>query len=119
MGPVFGTPTTRRGGIGRCTVSQWGSGLVTATVGCGRYGVMDVWDLAGRTVIVTGASSGIGAATARLLDQAGACPVLAARRGDRLEGLGKELDGGLVVATDITDREVIRRLVEATLDRYG
>jgi short-subunit dehydrogenase len=75
--------------------------------------------VAGRTVIVTGASSGIGAATARLLDQAGAYPVLAARRGDRLEGLGMELDGGLVVATDITDREVIRRLVEATLDRYG
>lgn len=94
-------------------------GLVAATVGCRQYGVVDVWDLAGRTVIVTGASSGIGAATARLLDQAGAYPVLAARRGDRLEGLGKELDGGLVVATDVTDREAIRRLVEATLDRYG
>jgi short-subunit dehydrogenase len=80
---------------------------------------VDVWDPTGRTVIVTGASSGIGAATARLLHQVGAHPVLAARRGDRLESLGKELDGGLAVATDVTDREAIRRLVEATLDRYG
>ncbi len=53
------------------------------------------------------------------LHQAGAHPVLAARRVDRLQSLGKELDGGLAVATDVTDREAIRRLVEATLDRYG
>jgi NAD(P)-dependent dehydrogenase (short-subunit alcohol dehydrogenase family) len=77
------------------------------------------WDLTARTVIVTGASSGIGAATARLLHQAGAYPVLAARRGNRLESLSKELDGGLAVPTDVTDRETIRRLIEATLDRYG
>lgn len=81
--------------------------------------MVDVWDLTGRTVIVTGASSGIGAATARLLHQAGAHPVLAARRGDRLESLGKELDGGLAVPTDVTDRAAIQRLVAATLDRYG
>ncbi|MGH3868940.1 MAG: SDR family NAD(P)-dependent oxidoreductase [Pseudonocardiaceae bacterium] len=80
---------------------------------------MDIWDPTGRTVIVTGASSGIGAATARLLHQAGAHPVLAARRGDRLESLGEELDGELAVATDVTDREAIRRLVEVTLARYG
>jgi short-subunit dehydrogenase len=80
---------------------------------------VDVWDLAGRTVIVTGASSGIGAATARLLHQGGAHPVLAARRGDRLESLSTELDGGLAVVTDVTDREAIQRLVEVTLDRYG
>jgi short-subunit dehydrogenase len=35
------------------------------------------------------------------------------------KGRSKELDGGLAVATDVTDREAIRRLVEATLDRYG
>ena len=40
----------------------------------------DVIDLTGKTVIVTGASSGIGAATARALHAAGALPVLAARR---------------------------------------
>lgn len=80
---------------------------------------MEVWDPTGRIVIVTGASSGIGAATARLLHQVGAHPVLAARRVDRLESLGKELGGGLAVATDVTDREAIRWLVETTLDRYG
>lgn len=81
--------------------------------------MVDVWDLTGRTVIVTGASSGIGAATARLLHQAGAYPVLAARRGNRLESLSKELDGALAVPTDVTDRAAIQRLVAATLDRYG
>lgn len=84
-----------------------------------QNGVVDVWDLTGRVVIVTGASSGIGAATARRLDQAGAHPVLAARRGDRLESLAKDLRGGLAVPTDVTDRAAVRRLVELTLARYG
>jgi NADP-dependent 3-hydroxy acid dehydrogenase YdfG len=47
---------------------------------------MDVLPLTRTAVIVTGASSGIGAATARLLHGAGAPPVLAARRADRIEG---------------------------------
>ena len=55
----------------------------------------DLIDLAGRSVIVTGASSGIGASTARLLHAAGAYPVLAARRADRLAALSEELDGAL------------------------
>jgi short-subunit dehydrogenase len=80
--------------------------------------MVDIWDLTGRTVIVTGASSGIGAATARLLHQAGAHPVLAARRGDRLQSLSRELNGELAVPTDVTDRAAIHRLVKATLDRY-
>jgi NAD(P)-dependent dehydrogenase (short-subunit alcohol dehydrogenase family) len=75
--------------------------------------------LAGRVIIVTGASSGIGAATARLLHQAGAHPVLAARRADRLEALGKELDGTLAVPTDVTDPDRWRTLVDATVDRHG
>src|SRR5690348_14545999 len=82
-------------------------------------GVVEVWEPAGKTVIVTGASSGIGAATVRLLHQAGSHPVLAARRGDRLESLSRELGGGLAVPTDVTDRAAIQRLVEATLARYG
>jgi NADP-dependent 3-hydroxy acid dehydrogenase YdfG len=80
---------------------------------------MDVLDLTGKTVIVTGASSGIGAATARLLHAAGAHPVLAARRADRLEALSKELGGALAAVTDVTDRAAIRQLVEMTLDRHG
>ena len=80
---------------------------------------MDVLDVTGSTVIVTGASSGIGAATARLLHKAGAHPVLAARRADRLAELSEELDGALAVPTDVTDPTAVRRLAETTLDRHG
>jgi len=81
--------------------------------------VMAVLDLTGKTVIVTGASSGIGEATARALHAAGAHPVLAARRADRLRELGKELDGALAVPTDVTDPADRQALVRATLDRHG
>jgi NADP-dependent 3-hydroxy acid dehydrogenase YdfG len=59
---------------------------------------MDVLDVTGSIVIITGASSGIGAAT-----EAGAHPVLAARRAYRLAELSEELDGALAVPTDVTD----------------
>lgn len=75
-------------------------------------------DLAGKTVVVTGASSGIGAATARRLHAAGARPVLAARRADRLAALSAELDGALAVPTDVTDPAQVRDLVAATVDRH-
>jgi NAD(P)-dependent dehydrogenase (short-subunit alcohol dehydrogenase family) len=80
---------------------------------------VDTADLDGMTVIVTGASSGIGAATARLLHAAGASPVLAARRTDRLAGLSQELGGALAVTADVTDRAAIKRVVGQTLDRHG
>ena len=78
----------------------------------------DLLELSGKTVIVTGASSGIGEFTARLLHAAGAYPVLAARRADRLAALGEELGGALAVPTDITDPLQVRALVAATLDRH-
>jgi NADP-dependent 3-hydroxy acid dehydrogenase YdfG len=78
----------------------------------------DLMDLGGKVVIVTGASSGIGESTARLLHAAGAHPVLAARRADRLAALSGELDGALAVPTDVTDPAQVRDLVAAALDRH-
>lgn len=80
---------------------------------------MTTMDLPGKVIIITGASSGIGAATVRLLHEAGAFPVLAARRADRIEELARQLGGALAVRTDVTDGSDIQRLVDLTLDRYG
>jgi NADP-dependent 3-hydroxy acid dehydrogenase YdfG len=79
----------------------------------------DTLDLRGCAVIVTGASSGIGAATARALHAAGAQPVLAARRAQRLEAISAELGGALSVQTDVTDAGQVADLVAAALDRHG
>ena len=80
---------------------------------------MEILDLAGKVVVVTGASSGIGEAAARALYEAGALPVLAARRADRLNRLSEQLGGALAVPTDVTDPAARQNLVRATLDRHG
>jgi NADP-dependent 3-hydroxy acid dehydrogenase YdfG len=68
-----------------------------------------------RTAVVTGASSGIGAATARALAEAGFRVVCAARRADRIEALAKEIDGVAVVC-DVTSHESVRGLAAAVGD---
>lgn len=80
-------------------------------------------DLNGLSVIVTGASSGIGEAAARDLASHGARVMLAARRTDRLEQLQGEIEnaGGTAYfqATDVTDRSAVQGLVDATVRAFG
>jgi NAD(P)-dependent dehydrogenase (short-subunit alcohol dehydrogenase family) len=76
-----------------------------------------------KVVIITGASSGIGAAAARAFARAGARLVLGARRADAGEALAREIraQGGeaLFVQTDVTRESDVQRLVGAAMARYG
>src|SRR6266487_1028560 len=80
-------------------------------------------NIAGKVVAITGASSGLGEATARLLSAQGAIVALGARRMDRLQSLADELNarGGkaLAVATDVTVFDQVRALVDAAVQTYG
>jgi NADP-dependent 3-hydroxy acid dehydrogenase YdfG len=75
----------------------------------------------GKVVVITGASSGLGEAAARLLARGGAKLVLGARRAERLQALAKELSlgEGAVLKTDVTDRNQVSRLVEQAVAAHG
>jgi NAD(P)-dependent dehydrogenase (short-subunit alcohol dehydrogenase family) len=75
--------------------------------------------LTDRVAVVTGASSGLGARFARVLDAAGARVVLAARRTDRLDTLAGELRDAMPVTCDLARDGDAASLVDAALDRYG
>ena len=80
-------------------------------------------NIGGKVVVITGASSGLGEAAARLLSAQGAIVVLGARRRDRIAALAAELiaHGGnaLAVCTDVTQYDQLKALVEAAVDRFG
>ncbi|HEX2560570.1 SDR family oxidoreductase [Phenylobacterium sp.] len=80
-------------------------------------------NIAGKAIVVTGASSGMGAAAARHLARKGAALVLGARRSDRIAALAAEINqaGGRAkpVTTDVTKAEELQRLVDAAVETYG
>jgi short-subunit dehydrogenase len=82
-------------------------------------------DIKNKVIIVTGASSGIGEATARQFGRAGAKLILAARRVDKLEALAQEIlvmgsgAEAFVVQADLSKLEDIQALVKQTLDKFG
>lgn len=80
-------------------------------------------DFAGKVVLVTGASSGIGEATARELAAAGARVVIGARRVERLENLKREIEAArgeaMARSLDVTSREDVKAFVDAAQARFG
>ena len=82
-----------------------------------------LFDLSGKTAIVTGASSGLGVTFAETLSQAGANVVLAARRADKLQTLAKQIadQGGnpFVVRCDVDDAAQVEQLVSEAAERFG
>jgi len=80
-------------------------------------------NIKGKVVVITGASSGLGEATARFLSAQGASVVLGARRVERLQALTEELNqsGGkaLAVPTDVTELNQVKRLVDTAVQTHG
>ena len=83
----------------------------------------DTTNIAGKVVVITGASSGLGEAAARYLSERGAIVVLGARRVERIEALAAEITGNggqaLALATDVTDAAQVQALVDAAVERFG
>src|ERR1044072_2550957 len=76
-----------------------------------------------KVVVITGASSGLGEATARFLAKQGAIVVLGARRTDRLKSLTDEItrNGGKAIAlpTDVIDRDQVKNLADAAVQKFS
>src|SRR3982750_4077456 len=81
------------------------------------------WDLSGKAIAITGASSGIGEATALACARAGAAVALAARRTDRIEALAQRIEGeggrAVAIATDVSDEAQARAFVEGAHRELG
>jgi NAD(P)-dependent dehydrogenase (short-subunit alcohol dehydrogenase family) len=76
-------------------------------------------EMDGRVVIITGASSGLGAQLARAVGAAGGIPVIAARRAERLEALTQEIPNADPVVCDVTDEADRERLIDGVIERHG
>ncbi len=76
-------------------------------------------DIKGKVAIVTGASSGIGLATAKLLSSKGAKIALVARSKDKLEKLAKELPEAIALTADISKVEEAKNMIKQTYEHFG
>src|SRR5437867_11311165 len=80
-------------------------------------------NIAGKVVVITGASSGLGEATARFLSAQRASVVVDGQRVDTIRALADELTGSgskaLAIGTDVTHREQVQALVDAAVQTYG
>src|ERR1700712_4686420 len=80
-------------------------------------------NITGKVVVITGASSGLGEATARLLGSQGTKLVIGARRRDRLDALAAELVAGgaevEVCTVDVTKVAQVQALIDAAIHRFG
>src|SRR5262249_20192955 len=115
----IGVPPTNRDRAPRSAI--WGCVNNTATRGAGHMSAQPSND-EDRVLLTTGASSGIGAASAREAAAAGWRVVLAARSQDRLAALAEELGGperALAVACDVTSWEDQQQMVARTLEAFG
>ena len=82
------------------------------------------WDFSGKVVLVTGASLGIGAVTARMFAESGADVVIAARQPDRLAELAQAIATStgrrcLAVAADVTEPDQVKAMVDRALEAFG
>jgi NAD(P)-dependent dehydrogenase (short-subunit alcohol dehydrogenase family) len=106
--------------LGQCRRAGRISGVI---LGVSSMTVLDLFQLHGKVAVVTGASSGLGAAAAQALAEAGASVALGARRADRLAGTRKLVeDAGrraLMVQTDVRRPEDCRRLIDQTVAEFG
>ena len=80
-------------------------------------------NIAGKVIVITGASSGLGEAAARHLSAQGATVMLGARRANRIQALADELVGrggkALAIVTDVTNRDQVRNLVDTAVQEFG